>query len=380
MNQLHQFGLAFCVLALAGALYTVLAAVAVQKLLRQRTFTGPAREPAVSILKPLHGAAMGVEAAFASTFDQTYSGRLQVVFGLHDASDAAAAVVDKLRKDNPQAHIAVVVNDTQHGANRKLSNLINMLPAAEHDVLVVSDADIETPADWLSGVVTALSEPGVGAASCFYIGAGEGYWPKLAAMGISYRFLPNALVGVASGLAHPCFGSTIALTRETLTEIGGFEHFANVLADDYEIGGAVREKGYRLAYPPLLVKHLCGERSLGELWLHELRWARTIRTIDPLGYLGSIVTHPLPLGLIGAVLLGFSPGGLVTLATVAAARLFLKYRIDHIAGASAGPAWLLPVRDMLSFVVFLASLAGREVDWQGERLKIGARGAISQGG
>jgi len=139
----------------------------------------------------------------------------------------------------------------------------------------------------------------------------------------------------------------------------------------------VREQGYRLAYPPLLVTHRCGERSLGEVWRHEVRWARTIRTIDPAGHWGSAITHALPLGLIGAALLGFSPVSLMILATVVAARLFLKYRIDHIAGSSAGPAWLLPLRDVLSFVVFLASLAGREVDWQGERLKIGARGAIS---
>lgn len=373
-------GFALCTLAAAGALYAVLAAIVAGKLLISRNSGRPPREPAVSILKPLHGVSAGLEGALASNLTQAYGGPVQVVLGLHHGGDPAATVAERVAQAHAEADIAVAVNAREYGASRKVSNLINMLAAAKHDILIVSDADIEVPADWLSAIATTLSRPDVGAASCFYIGAGEGYWQRLAAMGISYQFLPNALVGVATGLAHPCFGSTIAMTRKTLTEIGGFELFANVLADDYEIGRAVREKGYRLAYPPLLVKHVCGERSLGDLWRHELRWARTIRLIDPLGHWGSVVTHALPLGLIGAALLGFSPAGLVILATVAAARLFLKYRIDHIAGASAGPAWLLPVRDMLSFVVFLASLTGREVDWQGERLKIGARGAISQGG
>ena len=47
------------------------------------------------------------------------------------------------------------------------------------------------------------------------------------------------MVGMALGLAKPCFGSTIALKREALNAIGGFEAFANQLADDYAIGAAV---------------------------------------------------------------------------------------------------------------------------------------------
>jgi ceramide glucosyltransferase len=196
-------------------------------------------------------------------------------------------------------------------------------------------------------------------------------------MGISYQFLPNAVFGAATGLAHPSMGSTIALRRSTLVGIGGFEAFRDMLADDYEIGRAVRAKGYRLGYPALTVRHLCTEGTFAELWRHELRWARTIQTVDPAGHVGSVLTHPLPLALIGAVLLGFSPGALVVLASVLLARLFLKRRIDHIAGVRAGPAWLLPLRDVLSFGVFLVSLAGRGVRWRNDRLNIGARGAIS---
>ena len=173
------------------------------------------------------------------------------------------------------------------------------------------------------------------------------------------------------------FGSTIAIRRQALQEIGGFLAFRDSLADDFEIGRALRSCGYRLAYPPLLVSHRCTEARFCELWAHELRWARTIRSIDPLGHWGSSLTYALPWGLLAAAFLAFSPASLVVLATVIAARLFLKARIDHIAGVRTGPAWLLPVRDVLSFGVFLASLAGRGVDWRGERLRIGARGAIS---
>ena len=123
-------------------------------------------------------------------------------------------------------------------------------------------------------------------------------------MGISYGFLPNVAAGVGLGLAHPCMGSTIALRRAVLDEIGGFEAFAEVLADDYEIGRAVRARGYRIALPACLLAHGCGETRLGEVFAHELRWAVTIRCMDPAGHAGSVVTHPLALALLALLLLG----------------------------------------------------------------------------
>ena len=366
-------------IALCGAAYTVAAAVLAARLLTGASDPSPNAMPPVTILKPLSGAEPELEAALASALSQDCAAPVQMVCGVSDAADPAIAVVNRLKQRFPDRDIALVVDSRVYGANRKVSNLINMLLSAKHEVLVVADADIAVPRTWLSAVLGALSQPGIGAVSCLYAGEGRGRWAQLAAMGISYQFLPNAVFGTATGLAHPCFGSTIALRRQTLNQIGGFAAFRDCLADDYEIGRAVRAKGYGLAYPPLTVRHICTERSLRELWTHELRWARTIRTVDPVGHFGSVVTHAVPLGLLGAVL-AFSLPGLAVLATVLAARLFLKSRIDHIAGVRAGPAWLLPVRDVLSFGVFLASLAGRGVAWRGERLRIGERGAIHKVG
>lgn len=333
--------------------------------------------PPVTVLRPLSGAHAGLAEALGSTVLQDYVGEIQLACGTADAADPAIAVVEQLKEGHPQRDISLVIGAKAEGANRKISNLSNMMSAAKHDVLVLADSDIVAPSGWLTSVIGALSSPHVGGVSCFYAGIGADRWSRLAAMGISYQFLPNAIFGAETGLAHPCFGSTIAMRRETLVEVGGFSAFRNTLADDYEMGRTVRAKGYCLAYPPLLVRHICAEKSFMELWRHELRWARTIRTVDPLGHFGSVVTHPLPFGILGALLTGLSPASLAVLATVLLVRLFLKSRIDHIAGARSGPAWLLPARDMLSFGIFLASLFGRRVEWQGARLKIGEHGTIS---
>jgi ceramide glucosyltransferase len=197
-------------------------------------------------------------------------------------------------------------------------------------------------------------------------------------MGTSYTFLPNAVLGASLGLAAPCFGSTIALKRQTLDEVGGFAAFADQLADDYEIGRAVRAKGYTLAIPAMGVGHTAAENTARDLFRHELRWTRTIRLVNPAGHLGSIVTHGFAFALMGAAALGFNPVSLGILILTLATRLFLKSRIDGLFGTYAGPYWLMPARDLLSFVLFLASLRGETVHWRGTHFEVEPSGAMSQ--
>jgi ceramide glucosyltransferase len=253
-----------------------------------------------------------------------------------------------------------------------------MMPEARHDILVMSDSDIAVPAGWLAQVVAALEAPGIGAVTCLYTGQGRGVWGQLSAMGTNYEFLPNVILGASLGLADPCMGSTIALRRETLDQVGSFAAFADFLADDYEIGRAVRAQGLGLAIPALAVVHSAAERSFGDVFDHDLRWTRTIRTVNPAGHLGSIVTHGFPLAFIAACLLGFSSAALTVLAVALAARLFLKYRMDRIFGVRAGSPWLLPVRDVLSFAVFVTSLFGETIRWRGSRFSVTPDGAMSR--
>jgi ceramide glucosyltransferase len=243
--------------------------------------------------------------------------------------------------------------------------------------LILSDADIWVEPDYLRRVVAAMNAPGVGAVSCLYVGgAGHGLWARLAAMAIDYHFLPGAVVGKALGLAQPCFGSTIAISTTVLAEIGGFAAFADHLADDYEIGRAVRARGYHIAIPPMTVSHYCGEESGAELLGHELRWGRTVRQIDPAGYAGSLITYPAPLAMLAAVFTGFPVWSLVLLSVSLCSRVLLKVFVDAGTGSRAGPWWLIPLRDMLSFGVFLASFVVNTIGWQGRRFRVGPDGVL----
>jgi ceramide glucosyltransferase len=368
----------FLVLALVGCAYLILAGVKTRAFFRRSVVAPPARPKSVTLLKPLYGEEPGLETALASFFTQDYPGATQIVFGVRDAADPARRVAERLASAHPDRDVSVVVDPRVHGVNGKVSNLVNMAPRARGAILVLSDSDIAVAPDYLSRVVQALGGEGVGLATCPYYGeAAAGFWSRIAAMGLTFQFLPSVVTGVSLGLATPCMGSTIALRREALQEIGGFEAFADLLADDYAIGAAVRAAGRGTVAAPVLVAHRCAEATLGEMLAHELRWARTVRGVDPAGFFGSGVTHAFVLALMGAALLRGSPVALGVLAITIACRLWMMRHVTKVTAPAKASLWLFPLRDVLSFVVFVGSFFVSVVDWRGARFRVDQNGGLS---
>jgi ceramide glucosyltransferase len=376
---LFWWSLAASVLAVVGCGYLITAAIFVGRIARGRAPACPAAAPAVTVLKPLHGDEPGLFDNLTSFCAQDYSGRMQIVCGVQDADDTVIAVVERLREVEADRDLDLVIEGKIHGLNRKVSNLVNMAPRIRHDVVVVADSDMRVNPDYLSRVVAALTEPGIGAVTCLYYGVGiTGIWARLGALIINAQFLPSVVVGLALGLARPCFGSTLALRRATLAEIGGFRRFADCLADDYAMGEALRAHGCKISIPSFAVAHICTQTSLRELWRQQLRWGRTIRSIDRAGYAGLIVSHALPWALIAALLGAGSTTLLpaIGIAVVAiACRMALLRRLERAYALPRQAYWLVPACDLLSFAIFVFSFLSWEVSWKGRRFRMVAGGA-----
>jgi len=250
-----------------------------------------------------------------------------------------------------------------------------MLPRARHDTLILSDSDIVVGPDYVRALTASLSTPGVGAVTCLYHGiGGESVWSRVSALAINSYFLPQAMTGLALKVTKPCFGATVALRRSTLERIGGFGAFADELADDFAIGAAVRAAGYDVAVAPFLVGHRCFEASLRQLLRHQIRVARTIKNIDPIGYAGTILTHPFPLALIG-MLSGSTAAVLVAVAALAS-RVTLCRCVERRFGLAREGLWLIALHDMIAFAVFVASFFGATVYWRGAAYHVAADGTL----
>jgi ceramide glucosyltransferase len=377
VNLLHPLVAACLALAGMGCLYALAASLFVHRFAARRD-PGPSRFPGITILKPLRGAETGLYDSLASFCRQDYPGPIQIICGLSEAGDPAAQIVRRLVHDFPDRELALVVDPTAHGANAKLSNLINMARSIRHEVIVLADSDIRVEPGYLGRLVGQLEQPGIGMVTCLYRGVPfRGVWSRLSAMAINYHFLPSVLVGLGIGRAEPCLGATMAFTQATLRRIGGFDAFANHLADDYAMGAAVRRARLKVVLSSMIVTHVCQERSAGELVRQELRWARTLRLLDPAGFAGSIVTHPLPFALMAFAL---SPGaiwGPAAVCVVLLFRLLLQSGVDRVIGVAGKFRLLAPARDLLSFFVFVASHFTDAVSWRGQRYRVRRDGTLT---
>lgn len=364
------------ILSLFGCLYAIIAGWLAGRFASRPAPPVAGREPA-SILKPLHGDEVNLFENLASFCAQDHDGPFEIVFGVQDAADPAIEIVRRLKIRFPALEIKLVVDATPHGSNAKVANLINMLPAARHELIVLADSDISVDTNYLQRICSAMAVPDTGLVTCLYFGRDAGtLWSRLAAMSVALHFLPSVIVGLAAGLARPCFGSTIALRRETLARIGGFEAFADQLADDYAMGAAVRKLGLRVEIPNFLVGHTFPDQNLGETFRHELRWARTIASVDRFGFAGSGITHALPFALVAAASRGFDTMGMIALLCALVCRMGLQIRMTRAFALPKMSLWLVPCRDLLSFAVYLACFMSSRVEWRGRNFTLGANGTM----
>ena len=371
-TEIVSFAAAF--LALAGSVQ----AMAGGRMIRRFTDAASTTEtieplaPA-TLLKPLHGDEPMLEEALASFCTQDYP-CLQIIFGVQRNDDPALAVVARLRHRFPDLDTMVVVDATQHGPNRKVGNLINMLPHAKHRLLVISDADIHAAPDMVRSVLAALQRPGVGLATTLYTGlpASRGLYRLLGAAQINQAFLPGALLGRALG-REDCLGAVMALTADTLDAIGGLRALSPHLADDAVLGRKVRELGLGVALARSVPATSVIETRFGELFSHELRWGRTVRSQAPVGYPMSVVQAPIAWALLAVAASGISIVSLALLAAVWAVRHTSGRDAERrLCGRAFTPFWLAPLRDLLSLAIIVISHAGGQVAWRGQRLHISA--------
>jgi len=368
---LSDCGVVLSVLAIA---YTLIALVAVRRPRRAAQLT-PGLRPPISVLKPLCGADYGLYESLRSFCVQQYP-RFQIIFGVHDAADPAVQVVERLQREFPTLDLHIAIDPRQLGSSRKVSNLLNMMPLALHDLLVIADADVRVAPDYLERVVAPLQDRGVGIVTCPYRGSPRPGLPSfLGAIFINEWFMPSAWVAAMFGSRSFSFGATIAIRREALESIGGFAAIANQLADDYRLGELTRRLGLRTVLSDVEVETCVDERSMADLLQHELRWLRTIRTVQPIGYAFSFISFGVPTAIVGCLLAGGAAPTGVLLAVTVAARLLLHYAVAGPRLLPVSRTWLLLLSDAIAFGLWCWGFIARTVEWRNVRYYVARDGS-----
>src|SRR5271155_2642318 len=330
--------------------------------------------PPISILKPLKGTDPEIYESFRSHCLQDYP-EYEIIFGVSDPNDPTIESVRALQREFPDRRLQLLVSPRVLGANVKVSNLAQMLAEARYDRLIVNDSDIRVEPDYLRRVTAPLADTQVGMVTCLYRGvAGSTLGSRLETLGISTDFCPSVLAarllenGVRFGL-----GSTLAFRRAELEKIGGFASFIDYLADDYEIGKRIAGLGLTVKLSDVVVETFLPSYRLRDFLAHQLRWARGVRDARPSGYFGLVLTF----GFLWALLAVVASQGALWSCAALAVTLILRFAVSLVVGwvilrdhQVLRYAWLVPLRDIVSAGLWIASLGGHTVIWRGERFRL----------
>jgi ceramide glucosyltransferase len=367
---------ALALLSLALALWQWLAA---RRFPLHRRVTDFSFAPAITLLKPLKGCDATTAESLQSWFDQNYPGRIQTLFGVADAGDPVCPIVRELIEKNPGRDAQLVVCAESLGANGKISTLIQLERLAKHPLILVSDADVRVPPDFLANIAAPLRDPETGLVNCFYRLANPVTTAmRCEAIAINADFWSQVLQSASLKPLNFALGAVMLTRRELLEEIGGFSALANCLADDYQLGHRIAKKGHRIALCPVVVECWDAPMNWRGVWKHQLRWARTIRVCQPVPYFFSILSNATLWPLLWLVV---QP----SLDKLDWVQVFLVYRIIIAlylqkwlirSNAHDDSWWLVPVKDLLQAAVWVGAFLGNTVEWRGHKMHLRCDGTL----
>ena len=365
---------AVLLVAAAPLAYYVFSSIAAWRFFRrERARKLPDFTPPVSILKAVRGVDFATHENYSSFCRQNYP-QYEIIFAVNDADDPAAAEVRRVMQEFPGREIRLLIGAEDLGANRKVNKLARMTAEARYEHMVLADGDVRVDPNFLREVVAPFASGNIGAVTSFYAGIAENnLGAQLEAIGAASDFFAGVLMADWMEGIRFALGASIATTKTWIAKIGGFAPFADMLADDYELGRRIAEAGGEVVLSREVVWTMYPAQSLRGFWEHQLRWARTVRLCRPLSYAGLIFTHGLP----WAVLAFFIAPGKSLGAAYLVAYLVLRVCMAWTVGVWGvrdetvrSKLWLIPLRDAVNFIVWLVSLFGDSIVWGGTEYTI----------
>jgi ceramide glucosyltransferase len=329
--------------------------------------------PPASILKPVRGVDHEAYENFASFCRLDYP-EYEIVFAVAAPDDPAVLVIERLQEDFPHCAIRLIKDVARIGTNSKVNSLCRLVQEAKYDFLVMSDSDVRVDAAYLRVAAEPFADSKVGAATTFYrCTAGGGIAADLDALGMCADSAPGALVARwIEGRMKFAYGWTMATTKKRLAEIGGWEAMANRYPEDFELGNRMAQSGHRVVLMRKPVDMVLPKESLREFLKHELRWSISLRNMRPAGYRGMAFTHGLPWALLVGIIVataGWFPAiSIAYFGTYLALRLGVAW-CTGVWGLRdrrvLRKLWLLPLRDAISFVVWVGGFFCNRITWRG---------------
>jgi ceramide glucosyltransferase len=363
-------------LALSSVFITLWQWLAARRFPLHRRVADQSFAPSISLLKPLKGCDETTAESLRSWFKQNYNGQIQILFGVARADDPVCEIVRELIAKNPNCDAQLVICGDMLGANAKVAKLIQLEELAEHELILISDADVRVPPDFLVNLVAPLRDAKVGLVNCFYRLANPAttamQWEAIA---INADFWSQVLQSRTLKPLDFALGAAILMRRKALAQIGGFNVVVNCLADDYQLGHRMAEKGHHVALCPVIAECWDAPMDWRAVWNHQLRWARTIRACEPTPYFLSILSNstfwPL-LWLLSSILFSKHLSAPLTSLGFLILRILIAQNLQRRFTQSRDIAdwWLVPLKDLFQVALWAGAFSGNTIEWRGRQMRM----------
>lgn len=313
----------------------------------------------VALLRPACGAPSYLEECLTSLWRAAGVSDTPIFVGIQDPGDPAHKDVTRVCEAQPSVAATVTTGAAGSGRNRKIANVVQLGAEGAADVLVLSDADIRVPVDYVARVSRPFADSRVGFATAAYRSVPcDSLASRCDALLTNFHFLPNTCFAVEFEGLHFGLGSTLAVRREALASIGGFAAIVDESGDDSALAHRIEARGWKLAWLPFVVDHLLADVGWRAAFARHVRCARITRALRPAGFVGLLaVTH----GWVPALAAGIvasAPGLLAPLVWWGGMMAFQWGRRRDL-GLAPRDIVLSPAIDVLGLAVMVAAHWGR---------------------
>jgi len=378
---------AACIGVLSSSIFLILSLLGAAKFHResqeQRQFEEKdGQPPAVSVLKPVHGAEPRLQQNVESFFRQDYP-EYEILFAADEENDAALPIIREVAARYPNVKCSILVTGLPELPNPPAYSFFRMSQVAVNDILVTSDSDVEVAPNYLREVVAPMLDPAVGMVTCVYRGKNAGgFWSGMDAIGMSVEMTAgvvtaNLLEGMKFGL-----GPTIVTRKDSIAKIGGYWVTGEYFSNDFVTGNFIEKAGYRVVLSRHIIDHVVPPMTFKRMWERQVRWAKGTRWSRPKGHFGTGLIFAMPYGILG-LLLGVASGHLPLGVGLLAAAIVNRMLESLVIGwgvvrdpRARQELWLYPVRDLLGFAVWCASYLSKSAVWRDHRYQLIRGGRI----
>ncbi|TKD03309.1 ceramide glucosyltransferase [Polyangium fumosum] len=358
-----------------GALSSIVMTVASQGAALRILRRAPAKErptPPITILKPLKGVDDGLRENLLSFASQDYP-TYEVLLGAEDADDPALVVAREVMARCPRAPFSIVHCPRRTGLNPKVSILEALAARARHEHVLISDSNVRVGPGYLGAMAAELADPRVGLVTSVIVGAGERTVGAALENLHLNSFIVRSTLAAKVFLGHACvIGKSMLLRRGDLAAVGGFASVRDVLAEDYLLGKAFQEAGFRVALSTEPVRTVNERWRLDRFVSRHVRWTQMRRRVHVGSYLVEPLFNPVPLLLLLSLVAGGALGGAalfgVALKIALDAALWSRLRGARMSWPCVS---LVPFKDVLATFTWVVGGVRRTVDWRGHRMRIG---------